>query len=360
MQVLMPPDPCVYLIDIHNLQEGAFKAETSEGLSLRALLQSDKSVKIFFDVRNDSDALYSHFDVNLSCVVDLQMLEYVTRPGHGKFLNGLVKCVSQLTEIGMAELAEWKTVKDQGQKLIAPERGGRYEVLQERPLSADVVKYCVQDVLMLPKLLLSYSRRLHPSLAMKAHEETLRRIRLSQEPGFNGKGPHMARAPVHIWQSTFGQFAQVPFPMNIMCSPDLEKYRSVAPNIMKEHGTIEQIQNYPPQPENGRKDEHIPGDEAKAPDEALDTSPTETEQHVRSRPEDANRSSDQLGPVAQALQTMMDTPSSAENSDEGEEDRYGYRSTSYRGGYYRDSSESPKSYTACSASDCGYCGHCGY
>jgi exonuclease 3'-5' domain-containing protein 1 len=196
MQMLMPPDPCVYLIDIHNLQEEAFKAETREGLSLRALLQSEKFVKIFFDVRNDSDALYSHFDVNLSCVVDLQVLEYVTRPSHG----GLVKCVSQLPEIGMTELAKWKTVRDQGQKLIAPARGGRYQVLQERPLSADVIKYCVEDVLMLPKLLLSYSRRLHLSLAMKAHEETLRRIRLSQEPGFNGTGPHMARAPVHIWQ----------------------------------------------------------------------------------------------------------------------------------------------------------------
>lgn len=204
MQVLMPPDPSVHLIDIHNLQEEAFQTETREGLSLKALLQSDKFVKIFFDVRNDSDALYSHFDVNLSCVVDLQVLEYATRPSHGNLVNGLVKCVSQLPEIGMTELAEWKSVKDQGHKLIAPERGGRYEVLQERPLSADVVKYCVQDVLMLPKLLLSYSQRLDPSLAMKAHEETLRRIRLSQTPGFNGKGQHMARAPVHIWQRYAG------------------------------------------------------------------------------------------------------------------------------------------------------------
>ncbi|KAK5206611.1 hypothetical protein LTR99_005392 [Exophiala xenobiotica] len=131
---------------------------------------------------------------------------------------------------------------------------------------------------------------------------------------------------------------------------------------MKEHGTIEQIQNYPVQPKNGTKDEHSPKDEAKGPCEALDTSPTETEQHVGSRPEDANRSSDQYkpGPIAQALQTMTDTLSSPANSDEGEEDKYGYRSTSYRGGYYHDSSESPKDYTACSASDCGYCGHCGY
>jgi hypothetical protein len=159
----------------------------------------------------------------------------------------------------------------------------------------------------------------------------------------------------------------MPFPMNIICSPDLDKYCSVAPNIMKERGTIEQIQNYPVQPKKGTKDAHSPEDEAEGPCEALDTSPTETEQHVRSRPEDANPSSDQHnpGPVAQALQTMMDTPSSPANSDEGEEveedeDRYGYRSTSYRGGYYSDSYESPKDYTVCSASDCGYCGHCGY
>ncbi len=116
------------------------------------------------------------------------------------------------------------------------------------------------------------------------------------------------------------------------------------------------------QHQKGTKDDQMHEYDSKGPSGGIDISLRETDQYVRSRPEDANRHSDQhsSGPIVQVQQTPMDTPSSPVNSDEAEDGRYVYRDTSYRGGYYSDSSESPKDYTACSASDRGYCGHCGY
>ena len=40
---------------------------------LRALLESTTIVKLFFDCRRDSDALYHQFGVQLHCVLDTQV-----------------------------------------------------------------------------------------------------------------------------------------------------------------------------------------------------------------------------------------------------------------------------------------------
>jgi exonuclease 3'-5' domain-containing protein 1 len=200
MQVLVPPNKKVHLVDIHVLGAQAFETPGTGGMTLKAILESAQFSKVFFDPRNDSDALYSHFHISLDGVVDLQLLEFATRRVRGRFVKGLFKCISEADFLSWAESRQWREVKEAGQKLFAPEQGGRYEVFLERPLPSAMVEYCQQDVLYMPKLLLSYAARLSPHLAAQVQAETIRRIALSQSPSFNGQGKHMAVGPSFTYQ----------------------------------------------------------------------------------------------------------------------------------------------------------------
>ena len=94
MQLLIPPSPVVYLIDVLNLKANAFNTPGSKGQTLRTVLESDLYGKVFFDVRNDSDALFAYFGVAIQGVEDVQLMESATRTTtrSRKYLNGLAKC----------------------------------------------------------------------------------------------------------------------------------------------------------------------------------------------------------------------------------------------------------------------------
>jgi exonuclease 3'-5' domain-containing protein 1 len=196
MQILVPPQKKVYLLDVHVLKGLAFNTPGgANGLTLKDVLESDKYAKVFFDVRNDSDALHAHYQIKLRGVVDLQVMESATRNPRGKFLKGLAKCIGESGGMGAWEQMEWQRVKNTGVNLFAPEKGGRYVVFQERPLSPVIAKYCAQDVLCMPALLQAYARKLRGVLAMQVQQKTVERIASSQSPTFNGKGQHMALGP---------------------------------------------------------------------------------------------------------------------------------------------------------------------
>jgi exonuclease 3'-5' domain-containing protein 1 len=55
----------VYLIDVHTLGEEAFDTAGVGEITLKDILQDEEIPKVFFDVRNDSDALFSHFGIAL-------------------------------------------------------------------------------------------------------------------------------------------------------------------------------------------------------------------------------------------------------------------------------------------------------
>jgi exonuclease 3'-5' domain-containing protein 1 len=159
------------------------------------ILESDQYAKVFFDVRYDSDALHAHYQIKLCGVIDLQVMESATRNPRGKFLKGLAKCIGESGGMGTWEQMEWQRVKDAGVNLFAPEKGGRYTVFQERPLSPAIARYCAQDVLCMPTLLQAYARKLRGVLAMQVQQKTVERIALSQSSTFDGKGQHMALGP---------------------------------------------------------------------------------------------------------------------------------------------------------------------
>ena len=211
LTLYVPPKDTVYLIDIHTLGTRAFStpatttAAAPEDLTkdagdpattLKSLLESSTVPKVFFDVRNDSDALFSHYGINLSCIHDLQLMELATTTrGSREYLVGLSKCIeynASRLSITAAQLQVWKTTKEAGTNLFAPERGGSYRVFEKRPLNDTIKNYCVQDVVYMPRLWKLYSERmaeggLWHTMAM---EGAAKRVKESQQPDYRPNGAH--------------------------------------------------------------------------------------------------------------------------------------------------------------------------
>jgi exonuclease 3'-5' domain-containing protein 1 len=175
-----------------------FSAKT--GTTLKAILQSSKYPKVFFDLRNDSDALYAHYRAKLNCVIDVQLLEFGTRPRTGRFLKGLAKSIAEDSGLGHREIREWQASKELGHDMFDPKKGGSYGVFNHRPLYKAIVDYCARDMLLLPLLLQVYSGRLRGCgiLAWAIKLEAEQRVAVSQHADFNGRGQHMAVGSVGL------------------------------------------------------------------------------------------------------------------------------------------------------------------
>jgi exonuclease 3'-5' domain-containing protein 1 len=102
----------MYLIDVHTLQEKAFLTAGTAGKPLKTILESDKIPKVFFDVRNDSDALYAHFGIKLAGVQDIQLMELATRDFSKRYLNRLSKCIERDSPMMPGEKQKWESVKE--------------------------------------------------------------------------------------------------------------------------------------------------------------------------------------------------------------------------------------------------------
>jgi exonuclease 3'-5' domain-containing protein 1 len=184
-----------YLIDVHVLGTDAFTHRTPLGKNLKELLEAPSIPKVSFDVRNDSDALYSHYGISLAGVQDLQLMELATRNFSKRRVNGLAKCIEHDAPMTPAERRAWSVAKEKGRDLFAPDREGSYEVFNVCPLATEIIQYCTQDVHFLPKLWRKYDQKLSTRWAQRVEMEVLNRIQLSHSRNYNGKGQHMALAP---------------------------------------------------------------------------------------------------------------------------------------------------------------------
>ncbi|TLS27186.1 hypothetical protein PpBr36_05564 [Pyricularia pennisetigena] len=198
LQIYAAPLDHVYLIDVHTLGSDTFTTKScgSTGQTLKQILESPSIPKVFFDVRNDSDALFAHFQVGLQGVEDLQLMEIASRDRLGRrFLSGLAKCIELDAGLEPSELSLWIKNKNQGKALFAPEHGGSYAVFNIRPLPDEIRHYCSQDVQFLPKLWVRYDSTLTDAWKERVRRAVVARVFESQSKWFNGKGRHMAIPP---------------------------------------------------------------------------------------------------------------------------------------------------------------------
>jgi exonuclease 3'-5' domain-containing protein 1 len=199
LQLYNVPKGEIYLVDVHVLGAQTFSTPASSGCTLQQVLEAQTIPKVFFDVRNDSDALYSHFGIRLAGIHDLQLMELATRNFSRRIITGLAKCIERDAPLSLHQRADMMKVKMNGLQLFAPERGGTYEVFNQRPIPNDIILYCAQDVQILPQLYAHYSSKITPTWKEKMLSASRDRVALSQSATFNGKGRHMALAPLG-WQ----------------------------------------------------------------------------------------------------------------------------------------------------------------
>ncbi|KAH9882711.1 hypothetical protein J1614_000076 [Plenodomus biglobosus] len=104
LQIYVLPKNYTYLIDVYQLQHSAFSITGKESdKCLKAILEANDIPKVFFDVRNDSDALFHHFQISLSGVEDIQLMELATRTFPRRCVNGLQRCIEKDAVMTVAE-----------------------------------------------------------------------------------------------------------------------------------------------------------------------------------------------------------------------------------------------------------------
>ncbi|PGH34141.1 hypothetical protein GX50_03010 [[Emmonsia] crescens] len=201
LQLFNHPKEHVNLVDIHLLGETAFTTTGTDGKSLKSILECTATPKVFFDVRNDSNALFFHFGIRLQGVEDIQLMESASRHGplsKKKFVSGLARCIEIDAPVSPAVKRLWKENKDKGLRLFAPERGGSYEVFNVRPMPQGIIEYCVQDITFLPLLRTLYWSKLSPEWKVKVDATTKERVRVSQTLTYQ---PHTRDKTLSPWQS---------------------------------------------------------------------------------------------------------------------------------------------------------------
>lgn len=195
IQIYSFPRNELYLVDIRTLGKEAFSHPSTSGQTLKGILEDENIQKAFFDVRNDSDALYAHFGIHLAGIQDIQLLELASRNGSRRFINGLARCIEHDAGLTRAEARLWRDIKDNGRRLFAPERGGSYEIFNTRPLPEAIIKYCAQDVRILPRLWAVYNGKLELRWKEKIEVATRDRINVCFQTVYTGVGRHMAQSP---------------------------------------------------------------------------------------------------------------------------------------------------------------------
>jgi exonuclease 3'-5' domain-containing protein 1 len=188
-----------YLFDVHTLGQQAFNTAGMMGKTLKDILEDEDIPKVFFDVRNDSDALFAHFGVRLQGVEDVQLMESATRPttASGRLLSGLARCIknSPLMPLGSRKLRDWKQAKEKGERLFKSQLGGSYEIFNERPIPLDIISYCVGDVQCLPELRRWFLTTRSSAWRALIVQESKNRVADSHKPNYQPYGRDRALAP---------------------------------------------------------------------------------------------------------------------------------------------------------------------
>jgi exonuclease 3'-5' domain-containing protein 1 len=94
-----------YFIDVHTLCEEAFNTVGIGKTTLKNILQDEEIPKVFFDVRNDADALFSHYGIALKGIEDVQLMESNKREttGSRRYLNRLKRCFETTLSCGFSQ-----------------------------------------------------------------------------------------------------------------------------------------------------------------------------------------------------------------------------------------------------------------
>ncbi|KAH7242820.1 exonuclease [Fusarium tricinctum] len=184
MQVYHLPSKYTYLINIYTLGNKYFSTPGSSGRTLKEILESNSVTKVFFNVHNDSDILYGHYQIILAGIHDLQLIKLLTQSFSRKYISRLSKYIKRDAPLSTQERLAWYQTKESGLRLFTPEKGGRYK------------SYYAQDIQILPRLFNYYNEKISQEWHEKIIISSKARVQSSQSATYNGVERHMALAPI--------------------------------------------------------------------------------------------------------------------------------------------------------------------
>ncbi|KAI0151839.1 ribonuclease H-like domain-containing protein [Xylariaceae sp. FL1272] len=185
------------LIDIGKLGRSAFVVFGGTTLkTLKQVLENENITKYFWDLRNDADALWSHYQVRLAGAIDVQLMENATRHGDKTYLRGLQTCVEHDLRLAFMERHRWVKIKKDMQPLISG------DIFAKRPLADTTKAYCAGDVVHLPALRDTYSKKLNPEWDAKVIAESKRRVDIACSPSYD---PDSADKKFGPWSPDLGK-----------------------------------------------------------------------------------------------------------------------------------------------------------
>lgn len=117
VSLYMPSINVVFLVDVVVLQELAFYTPPSPATprtTLKYIFESPSVLKLFFDCRGDNCVLYRLFGIHLTGVVDLQLMEYVTRKDRLQSVKGLDMTICSRGELNQTDKDAWRYAKHWG------------------------------------------------------------------------------------------------------------------------------------------------------------------------------------------------------------------------------------------------------
>ncbi|KAL8774850.1 MAG: hypothetical protein Q9209_000789 [Squamulea sp. 1 TL-2023] len=195
LQIYHQSQNVIFLIDIQVLGGKAFTVSSNAGLTLKSLLESNTMPKCFFDVRNDADALKSHFGIGLRSVQDLQLVEVASRWHSKTEYWGLSRCIEEHTGLQKAAFEDWKTTELRYEALTLPKHGGSPETSKARPLQQEIIDYYCLTILYLPILYRIYSNKLKEGRRERVMMETCKQIEIAQSPSYDPYSKDKNRTP---------------------------------------------------------------------------------------------------------------------------------------------------------------------
>ncbi|KAG6139276.1 hypothetical protein E4U28_003902 [Claviceps purpurea] len=196
LTLYVPSLSTAYIVDVHTMGKFAFIIANAAGVTLKAVLEASQINKVFFDVRNDSDALFHHFQISLQGVQDLQLMELATRRKNRRLVASLARAIKRDSPITFVEKLKWEQHKKWTKNLFDPKKGGRLEVFNERPFREGILEYCVGDVALLPGLYDVYERKkLSAVWRQRVRTATVDRVRLSQSASYEPNNRDNALGP---------------------------------------------------------------------------------------------------------------------------------------------------------------------
>lgn len=179
----------IYFINIHRLEKVVFSITNSSATSFKIILESSIILKVIFNIRNDSDVLFNHYEIFVDDIKDLQLMKLATRKDSKNFVTELVKCIEKNSSVSIAAKAKWQRTKENANRLYESRKNDRYEIFNERFTRSEIVQYCARDVALLPKLYNVYNVKLRLSEEnfeqVQVREATKDRIKLSQSSGYD-------------------------------------------------------------------------------------------------------------------------------------------------------------------------------